>query len=119
MCSIDASHRSSAGDDTPRSLRPNTRTEIVEQRFCVNVSAIEKRDILQYLDTLIIKIKLAFSVSKTAKKETITTFGSTLYDLSSGHRQKIALSDLDLSATAKQNDDRGVDFQLPAKSEAN
>jgi len=45
--------------------------------------------------------------------------GSTLYDLSSGHRQKIALSDLDLSATAKQNDDRGVDFQLPSKSEAN
>jgi len=45
--------------------------------------------------------------------------GSTLYDLSSGHRQKIALSDLDLSATAKQNDDRGIDFQLPTSSEAN
>jgi len=45
--------------------------------------------------------------------------GSTLYDLSSGHRQKIALNDLDLSATAKQNDDRGVDFQLPSTSEAN
>lgn len=45
--------------------------------------------------------------------------GSTLYDLSAGHRQKIALSDLDLSATAKQNDDRGIDFQLPSTSEAN
>jgi len=45
--------------------------------------------------------------------------GSTLYDLSSGHRQKIALNDLDLSATAKQNGDRGIDFQLPSKSEAN
>ena len=45
--------------------------------------------------------------------------GSTLYDLSSGHRQKIALSDLDLSATSKQNDDRGIDFQLPTKSQAN
>jgi len=45
--------------------------------------------------------------------------GSTLYDLSSGHRLKIALSELDLSATAKQNDDRGIDFQLPSKPEAN
>jgi hypothetical protein len=45
--------------------------------------------------------------------------GSTLYDLSSGHRLKIALNDLDLSATAKQNDDRGIDFQVPSKSEAN
>jgi hypothetical protein len=45
--------------------------------------------------------------------------GSTLYDLTGGRRQKIALADLDLTATAKQNDDRGIDFQLPAASEAN
>jgi len=45
--------------------------------------------------------------------------GNTLYDLSSGHRQKIALADLDLTATAKQNDDRGIDFQVPAANEAN
>jgi hypothetical protein len=46
--------------------------------------------------------------------------GSTLYDLTGGHRQKIPLADLDLTATAKQNDDRGIDFQLPAAaSEAN
>jgi hypothetical protein len=45
--------------------------------------------------------------------------GSTLYDLTGGHRQKIALADLDLSATAKQNDDRGIDFQVPGAAEAN
>jgi len=45
--------------------------------------------------------------------------GSTLYDLTGGHRQKIALADLDLTATAKQNDERGIDFQLPAAAEAN
>ncbi len=45
--------------------------------------------------------------------------GSTLYDLSSGHRQKISLSDLDLSATSKQNDDRGIDFEVPTTSQAN
>jgi len=37
-----------------------------------------------------------------------------LYDLTPGHRVKIALADLDLTATSKQNDDRGIDFQLPA-----
>src|SRR5271169_4029679 len=45
--------------------------------------------------------------------------GSTLYDLTGGHRQKIALADLDLAATAKQNDDRGLDFQVPGAPEAN
>jgi hypothetical protein len=45
--------------------------------------------------------------------------GSTLYDLTGGHRQKIALADLNLTATAKENDDRGIDFQLPAASQAN
>jgi hypothetical protein len=45
--------------------------------------------------------------------------GSTLYDLTDGRRHKVALADLDLTATAKQNDDRGIDFQLPAHSEAN
>jgi hypothetical protein len=45
--------------------------------------------------------------------------GSTLYDLTGGRRQKIALADLDLTATAKLNDDRGIDFQVPAAPEAN
>jgi hypothetical protein len=45
--------------------------------------------------------------------------GSNLYDLTDGRRHKIALAELDLTATAKQNDDRGIDFQLPAHSEAN
>ncbi len=42
-----------------------------------------------------------------------------LYDLTPGHPRKIALADLDLSATQKQNDDRGVVFQLPPTSQAN
>jgi hypothetical protein len=45
--------------------------------------------------------------------------GSTLFDLTDGHRHKIALSELDLGATAKENDDRGIDFQLPLGSKAN
>ena len=45
--------------------------------------------------------------------------GSTLYDLRNGARHKIALADLDVAATTKQNDDRGVDFQLPASGVQN
>jgi hypothetical protein len=43
----------------------------------------------------------------------------TLYDLTPGHQRKIALADLDLAATEKQNDDRGVMFQLPPSAQAN
>ena len=45
--------------------------------------------------------------------------GNTLYDLSEGRRLKIALDDLDLTATAKENETRGTDFELPSRPEAN
>jgi len=45
--------------------------------------------------------------------------GATLFDLTPGHARKIALADLDLEATRKQNDDRGVVFQLPVPQQAN
>jgi hypothetical protein len=43
----------------------------------------------------------------------------TLFDLTPGHPRKIALADLDLPATQKQNDDRGITFELPSQSQAN
>jgi len=39
--------------------------------------------------------------------------GGNLFDLTPGHRQKVALADLDVSATEKANDELGVDFKLP------
>jgi hypothetical protein len=42
--------------------------------------------------------------------------GATLFDLTPGHARKIALADLDLDATRKQNEDRGVIFQLPVQA---
>jgi hypothetical protein len=62
---------------------------------------------------------LVFKDGHQVEVENYAIVGSTLYDLTGGRRQKIALSDLDLTATAKQNDDRGIDFQLPSASEAN
>jgi hypothetical protein len=45
--------------------------------------------------------------------------GNMLYDLTPGHHRKIAIADLDLTATAKQNDDLGINFQLPPSPEGN
>jgi len=45
--------------------------------------------------------------------------GVTLYDLTPGHSRRVALADLDLEATRKQNDDRGVIFQIPPHLQAN
>ena len=43
--------------------------------------------------------------------------GQTVYVFDS-RTQKIALTDLDVGATIKVNDDRGVDFHLPAQTKS-
>lgn len=40
--------------------------------------------------------------------------GGTLWSFAPQHTQKIPLSDLDLAETTKTNDERGVDFRVPA-----
>jgi hypothetical protein len=40
--------------------------------------------------------------------------GNYVYDIGTFVAQKIALADLNLKATLKANDERGVDFSLPA-----
>jgi hypothetical protein len=45
--------------------------------------------------------------------------GSYLFDLTQGHRMKIALSDLDLPATQKANEDEGIDFSVPHSPDGN
>jgi len=44
--------------------------------------------------------------------------GQTLWNFSPGRTQKIPLANLDLSATEKANDDRGVTFRVPTTNEA-
>jgi hypothetical protein len=62
---------------------------------------------------------LVFKDGHQSEVENYAIFGQTLFDLTPGHRRKIALADLDLVATEKQNDDRGVTFQLPPGTQAN
>jgi hypothetical protein len=45
--------------------------------------------------------------------------GGMLYDLSEGRTKKVELAALDLRATVKQNDQRGVEFQLPVGAKLN
>ena len=45
--------------------------------------------------------------------------GATLIDLTPGHSRRIAIADLDLDATRKQNENRGVIFQLPSSLQSN
>lgn len=44
--------------------------------------------------------------------------GHTLWNFAPQHTEKIPLTDLDLVATAKANDDRGITFRVPASNEA-
>jgi len=62
---------------------------------------------------------LVFKDGRTVEVANYAILGATLFDLTSGHRRKIPIMDLDLEATRKQNDERGVTFQLPQSVQAN
>jgi hypothetical protein len=62
---------------------------------------------------------LVFKDGHQLEVQNYAIVGNMLYDLTPGHHGKIAIADLDVAATAKQNDDRGIDFHVPAGSEAN
>ncbi|PYX43862.1 MAG: hypothetical protein DMG79_21635 [Acidobacteria bacterium] len=62
---------------------------------------------------------LIFKDGRKLELRNYAIIGVTLFDLTPGHTRRIALADLDLDATRKQNDDRGITFQLPASAQAN
>jgi len=62
---------------------------------------------------------LVFKDGRQLEVSNYAIVSQTLYDLTPGHPRKIALADLDLPATQKQNDDHGVVFQLPPSAQAN
>lgn len=62
---------------------------------------------------------LVFKDGHEVEVDNYAVAGKTLYDLTPGSSQKIALSDLDLTATEKQNHDHGAVFELPPTPHAN
>lgn len=62
---------------------------------------------------------LVFKDGRQMEIENYVIAGATLYDLSEGRSKKVALAELDLPATVKQNDDRGVEFKIPGDTKLN
>jgi len=62
---------------------------------------------------------LVFKDGHRLQVENYAVVGQTLYDLTPGHRRRIALADLDLPATQEFNEDRGIMFLLPVPAQAN
>jgi hypothetical protein len=58
---------------------------------------------------------LVFKDGHQSEVQNYAIVADTLFDLGEGRTHKIRLADLDLPATRKINDDRGVDFQVPPK----
>ncbi len=67
-------------------------------------------------DPIVVAQPSTILIFKDSHRQEVSNYaivGSYLFDLTPGHRLKIALSDLDLPATQKANDDQGIDFKLP------
>jgi hypothetical protein len=62
---------------------------------------------------------LVFRDGHTVEVSNYAIVGDTLFDLTPGQYQRISLAQLDLPATQRQNDDRGVDFSLPHTPQGN
>lgn len=62
---------------------------------------------------------LIFKDGHTVELGNYAIVGANLFDLTPGHTRKVALTDIDLAATQRENDDRGVTFALPTTPQAN
>lgn len=61
---------------------------------------------------------LVFRDQHKEEVENYAVVGQTLFNFTPQRTEKIALADLDLAATQKANDDRGVTFRIPAASQS-
>jgi hypothetical protein len=62
---------------------------------------------------------LVFKDGHQLEVQNYAIVGNLLYDMTPGRRSKIPVAELNLTATAKENDERGIDFQLPAQPATN
>jgi hypothetical protein len=61
---------------------------------------------------------LVFRDQHEKEIENYAIIGQTLWNFAPQHTEKIPLADLDLQATTKANDDRGITFRVPTANEA-
>ncbi len=58
---------------------------------------------------------LVYKDGHTQEVQNYAILGDTLFDFAGSRSHKIQLADLDLPATRKTNDDRGVEFRIPGE----
>jgi hypothetical protein len=61
---------------------------------------------------------LVFRDGRRREVQNYAIVGDTLFDLESNRTQKILLSELDIPASIRANDERGVEFSLPSPPQA-
>jgi hypothetical protein len=96
----------SYADAGPRPRRPQPETEEVPAARAAETPVPDQPQTV-----------LVFKDGRQLEVQNYAVIGDTLYDLTPGRNHKVALAELDLTSTAKQNDDRGIDFRLPPKPE--
>jgi hypothetical protein len=93
----------------PLARRPESRDSAVKGYVAGKVdSSAPERPVAAQASTI-----LVFKDGHQSDVRNYAIVGDTLFDFSAGRTRKILLADLDLPATRKANDDRGVDFQIP------
>jgi hypothetical protein len=108
--------RGPGADDYRRPNRLPREEEAEPQNYRNDQNADQRKQ-----DTVADEVStiLVFKDGHQVEVQNYAIVGATLFDLSNGRTRKVALGELDLSATVKQNDDRGVDFQVPAVARLN
>ena len=109
--------RGSGADDYPgwrASSSWKERDEPQDYRSQQNPNQLKEDNVANQVSTV-----LVFKDGHRLEVQNYAIVGVTLFDLSDGRTRKVALAELDLSATVKQNDDRGVDFQIPRVARLN
>jgi hypothetical protein len=91
-------------------LREQADQDVYAKSTPVPMRAKEHSDILP-------ATVLVFRDQHKLEVQNYAIVGQTLWNFAPDHTQKIPLSDIDLPATSKANDARGVDFRLPGAGE--
>jgi|CZLA01.1.fsa_nt_gi hypothetical protein len=111
----------SADDDeyvhAPRQRNPDTATkrtaahDSAPKPDASSKSAPDEPEVVAQPSTV-----LVFKDGHQADVLNYAIVGDSLFDFAAGRTRKVLLADLNLPATRKANDDRGVDFQIPASA---
>jgi hypothetical protein len=108
-----------ANEMNQQSLEEQSVRRQVDQDFYARSATPPRRDNerAETSEAIVSATVLVFRDQHKQEVQNYAIVGQTLWNFAPQHTQKIPLSDLDLPATTKANDERGVDFRLPGAHE--